>query len=300
MSIIKDPALLRLLTKINDLKGFDFSQYKEGTLLRRIGSQLRRRGLSSYDEYIRILEEDPGEIEELIGTMCINVTDFFRNPESFRAIDKIVIPRVILSKREHRHRVIKAWSCGSSAGDEPYSLAMLLLEKLDSAKDMFTITVYGTDIDQGALNDAKRMIYTREKLKAVDNGLLKKYFDKTDHGDFILKREVGNMVKFKHHDVIKDPPLTHCDIILCRNLLIYFNRELQEEILLKFYECLEPGGYLVLGMVESLIGTAINHFEVIDNRLRIYRRPEWIGRDIEESKILSQGEIDKLVGEMLK
>jgi len=291
---------MRLLTKLHEEKGIDFTQYKEKSLLRRLQSRLHKHEITSYDEYIKVLEHKPAEYNELINALTINVTEFFRNPESFEAIEKIVIPRVIFSKRAHRHKIIKAWSCGCSSGDEPYSLATLLLEKLGSARDKFLLTIIGSDIDKDALSEAKDMVYSRERLKAVNKGLISKYFEKIDEDRFRLKSSVRSLVRFRHHNVIKDYPFMHCDIILCRNLFIYFNKELQEEILLKFYDCLNPGGFLILGMVESLIGAAANAYEHVNNRLRIYRKPEKESLKYEKTEVLSQDKIDRIVSDMLE
>jgi chemotaxis protein methyltransferase CheR len=246
------------------------------------------------------LDSHPEEFDEIINSLAINVTEFFRNPEIFEALNDIVIPRVIASKRQYQHRVIKAWSCGCSSGDEPYSLAILFLEKLGSAKERFSVSVIGSDIDKGALDEAKDMVYSRERLKAINENLLAAYFERADGDSFRLKGAVRDLVTFKLHDVIRDEPFLHCDIILCRNLFIYFNRQLQEEVLFKFYESLNPGGFLVLGMVESLVGAAANAFENVNNRLRIYRRPQEPGLQYKRAEILSQEEIDGIVREMLK
>lgn len=300
MTVANDSALMRLLTRIYEDKGLDFTQYRESSLLRRIASRLRRYDVTSYDEYIAVLDQDPDEYDELINSLTINVTEFFRNPESFRAIEGIIIPRVIHSKERHRHKIIRAWSCGCSTGDEPYSLAMLFLEKLGAARDRFILTILGSDVDGGALEEAKAMVYSKERLKAIGGTLLEKYFEMTGEHKFRLKGAVRSLVRFRHHDVIRDRPFMHCDIILCRNLLIYFNKELQEEILLKFYEALNPGGFLILGMVESLVGEALNAFENMDNRLRIYRRPKEPSLQFDRAEILSQEEIDRIVANMLK
>ncbi|MBU1922591.1 protein-glutamate O-methyltransferase CheR [Patescibacteria group bacterium] len=298
MSITDNVSLMRLLTKIHEDKGLDFTQYKESTLLRRINSRLHKYELSSFDDYIKVLEESPDEYNELINALTINVTEFFRNPESFEAIKETIIPRVILSKHKKQHKIIRAWSCGCSSGDEPYSLAILFSERLGNAKGRFLLTIIGSDIDKNALKEAEAMTYSRERVKAIDNKLLQKYFEKNESDNFKLKNSVRSLVRLRRHDVIKDIPFMRCDVILCRNLLIYFNKELQEEILLKFYQCLNPGGSLILGMVESLIGPSINIFEHVNNRLRIYRRPE---QDFGcgENDIISQKEIDKIVNEML-
>lgn len=300
MAITDNPALMRLLTKIHDEKELDFTQYKQESLLRRINSRLHKYDLDSYDEYLKILENNPDEYKNLLNALTINVTEFFRNPESFEAIRKIVIPRVIFAKRTHHHKIIRAWSCACSSGDEPYSLAMLFLEKMGKARDNFLLTVIGSDIDDEALLEAKNMVYSKERLRGIDEDMFDKYFEAVDDGKFRLKSQTRTMVRFRHHDIVKDQPYMHCDIILCRNLLIYFNKQLQEEVLLKFYESLNPGGFLVLGMVESLVGEAINAFEHVDNCLRIYRRPEDKRLSYDSQNILSQEEIDKMVSGMLE
>ena len=260
---------------------------------------MRKCDAESYGEYMKILESRPGEYKELINALAINVTEFFRNPESFRAIERTVITRVIYSKRRHKHRIIRAWSCGSSSGDEPYTIAILLLEKIGKARKDFLLTVIGSDIDDEALSEAKKMVYGKERLKAIDEEMLEKYFEDAGKGKFRLKSLPRSLVRFRRHDIVKDRPFMRCDIILCRNVLIYFNKELQEEVLLKFYEALNPGGFLILGMVESLVGRAINVFEHVDNRLRIFRKPEDRALAYESHGILSQEEIDRVVDEML-
>lgn len=298
MENISDKKILALLTKLHDEKGLDFTQYKPATLLRRINSRLLRHDFKTCDEYLRLLDKDPKEYDELINAITINVTDFFRNPESFEAIDRIVIPRIIASKKEHQHWIIRAWSCGCSTGDEPYTLAMIFLEKLGNAVDRFKLTIIGSDIDDNALDTAKNTTYMADRIKGIPTPLINKYFEKLHGDEYRIKHSLKRNVQFYRHDVIKDRPFMHCDVILCRNLLIYFNKELQEETLLKFYECLNPGGYLVLGMVESLTGSAEGRFENVDNKLRIYRKSERVG-DHEKNGNLSQDDIDGIVKDML-
>lgn len=291
--------MMRLLTKLHEEKGLDFTQYRESSILRRINSRMNRYKTVSCDEYIKILQNNPEEYKELINALTINVTEFFRNPASFNAIDKIVIPRVIYSKSINQHKIIRALSCGCSSGDEPYSLAILLLEKLGDARKFFLLNIIGTDIDRDALEEAKNVVYSKNRLNAVSKKLLEEYFDRSNNDEYRLKSHVRNLVKFRYSNIITDTPFLHCDIILCRNLLIYFNKQLQEEVLLKLYECLNPGGFLVLGMVETLVGSAANVFETVDNCLRIYRRPETGFLKPEGGSALSQCDIDKIVNEML-
>lgn len=300
-TITNDPALMLLLTKIHEERGLDFTQYKERMLLRRVSSRMSKYNARSYEDYLGVIEKEPKELDELVNALSINVTEFFRNPESFNAIKDIVIPRVIVSKKEHHHKIIRAWSCGCSIGDEPYSLAMLFLEKLGKARDKFLITVIGSDIDDNALKNAKKIVYKKERIKAIDNDIVEKYFKDLHDGTFEIKGSVSSMVRFRKHDIIKDTPYMHCDIILCRNILIYFNRQLQEEIQLKLFDCLNPGGFLVLGMTESLMGSAAKYFETVDNKLRIYRRPELKVAGVDTtSEVLSQGQIDGIVRQILE
>lgn len=299
MGIPDNDSLMRLMTKVHDEKGMDFTQYKEPSILRRIQSRLRKYNVNSYDEYIGIIDKNPDEYDQLISALTINVTEFFRNPEAFEAIEHIVIPRIIAAKQKNNHKIIRIWSCGCSTGDEPYSLAMLFLEKLGGAREKFLLTIIGSDIDKEALEEARDMVYPKDRLREVSKHLLDKYFEVVDDNHFQLKSAIKVLVRFRHHDVVKSTPFMHCDLILCRNLLIYFNKELQEETILKFYECLNPGGFLVLGMVESLTGTAGNVFENVDNALRIYRRPQAADLQFDRKGILSQREIDNIVKEML-
>lgn len=261
---------------------------------------MNKKGAGSCEEYINIIKNNPDELDSLIESISINVTEFFRNLESFSAIDEVVIPRVIASKRNRHHKIIRAWSCGCSAGDEPYSLAILLSEKLGMALDKFSISIIGSDIDKGAIADAKEAVYSKNRLRALSSGIIDRYFERIDGDRYGLIKEIKKMVKFRTHNIVKDYPFRHCDIIMCRNLLIYFNKQLQEETLLKFFECLNPGGFLVLGMSESLVGSVNKALETVNNRMRIYRKPEPHSCNIGGEGVLSQAEIDNIVKEILE
>ncbi|MBT3182164.1 MAG: protein-glutamate O-methyltransferase CheR [Deltaproteobacteria bacterium] len=294
--------LMEILAKVHDRTGFDFTQYKDATLIRRIKTRLRRLNIATYKDYIGILDSDDGEYYELINTITINVTEFFRNVDSFKAIEELVVPALIESKRKRRHHLFRIWSCACSDGDEAYSMAILLKEQLQKQGGGYTIRVTGSDIDEEALGRARKGSYEKTRLKAVNRELLDQYFEEVEEGVFRIKGCIRDIVKFRQHDIIKDRAIRHNDIILCRNLLIYFNKQLQEETLLKLYECLNPGGFLILGMCETLVGSALERFEGVNNRLRIYRRPSSIDpadRSDEGSATLSQQDVDKLVGEIL-
>lgn len=298
MPIEDNKILMSLLSEVHRIRALDFTQYKERMLLRRIDARMAKVGLKNIEGYIEYIKVHHEEIDELVDSFGVNVTDFFRNPDSFRAIENLVLPKLIEAKRRKSHRLIRIWSCGCSIGDEPYSMAMLLNDALESSNDGFTVTIIGTDIDKAALDTAKSSTYTRERLKALDDEKLDKYFDMIGEDDYRIKPKIRSTVLFRLQDMINDKPIKMCDMILCRNVLIYFNKSLQEEILLKFYECMNPGGYLVLGMYETLIGDSRKRFVTVDNRLRVYQRPE-ISQTDAVSPMMSQGDIDILINEML-
>ncbi len=296
---ITEDELMELISKLHERRGLDFSLYKRPMLIRRIQARMKRLEIDSCGKYATLLEKKHDEVDALLESLNINVTEFFRNPESFAAITSLVIPKIVEEKIEKRHRVIRAWSAGCSSGDEPYSVAMAFMEVLGEDLQGFTLSVIGSDIDKGAIAEAKRKTYEQSRLKSLSPGYIKKYFKKK--GDlFEVRDEVVSNVTFEYRDVVNMRPHRFCDLITCRNLLIYFNRELQEETQLKFAECLNPGGFLVLGMVETLIGSAVSRFAPVDGRLRIYSRLRSDFVDEAGASILSQDDIDGLVGEILK
>lgn len=296
---LNETDLGNLLTKLHQSRGLDFSLYKMPMLLRRISARMKRLNINSMEEYECVLESDDSEVEELLDSLNINVTEFFRNPESFEMMSRVVIPRMVDQKLKKRHNLIRVWSVGCSEGDEPYSIAISFLEALGEDLSGFMLTIMASDIDRKALAAAKKRIYSAERLKSVPLNIREKYFEPYEKA-FRVRDEVADLVTFEYRDIVNMRPHRFCDLITCRNVLIYFNRELQEETQLKFRECLNPGGHLILGMVESLVGSAGTRFETVDTKLRIYRRPETDSVDETVKNILSQEEIDGLVGEILK
>lgn len=234
--IAEELGYREILEKIYKERGFDFSQYKETGLKRRMQRRMRARGVELYRDYIAILDTDPVEYDRLIDVFLINVTEVFRDKEAFDVIKRDVLPDII------RKDSVRIWSAGCSSGEEVYSISMLVDEGLGDKRDNFSISIYGTDIDTDSL------------LKAGEAG------HKNCH--FIL------------HDLVLDKPLNDIDLILCRNVLIYFERPLQEKIYMDFYNALNEGGYLFLDKAETLIGPAQERFSVIDKQWRIYKKEE--------------------------
>ena len=307
-----DKAFQFLLEKIRRNKGVDFSLYREGTLRRRIGSRLRTAGCADYLEYVSFLNQNPEEYDRLIEAVTINVTEFFRNSEAFRAIQQKVLPEIIknksgvgLSRRNalaqgdapgynttvaglaeagllrgqpirqaqggRPRKTIRAWCAGTSYGEETYSVAILFLQLLRFENADYDVKILGTDIDPGCIAKAKIGLYEPSHLKEVGKHILDRYFSR-EANNYRVNDEVRQLTEFKPHNMLSDKPFLKLDLILCRNVVIYFTKSLQAYVYNLFAKCLNPGGFLVLGKMESLAESARDFFETIDNRERIYRK----------------------------
>lgn len=267
----EDRGLRLLLDKIHRAKGLDFSFYRQNTLRRRIGSRLRATGCLDYMRYAAYLNSHPEEYERFLEEITINVTEFFRNPETFAVIEDRVLPKIIKGKDQDSRKSLRIWCAGTSYGEETYSMAILCLEFFRKAMVNFDVKVYGTDIDPACIERAKAGLYESIHLKGVNQHLLKKYFLK-DGENYRVKDEVKDLTEFKVQNLISDQPLVRLDLILCRNVLIYFNKALQEFVTSLFFRSLNKSGFLVLGKVETLWGYVQDSFEAIDNRERVYRK----------------------------
>jgi len=232
--------------------------------------RLRATGAHSYLEYLSLLERDPSEYERLLDALTINVTNFFRDRGTFRVIEETVIPELIMAKKNQGKKVIRIWSAGCASGEEPYSMAILFHKVLGKRIGDYLISIHATDIDGKVMEKAKRAEYEAGAVSGIDEEVLIRYFNHTQR--YRPKEEIKKMVRFKRHDLIADGPLPHLDMILCRNVLIYFSRNLQGKLFEKFYEGLNRGGYLILGKTESLAGEAAGLFQPVDIRERVYRK----------------------------
>lgn len=245
----------------------DLRPYKEKYLRRRVAVRLRATGCAGLEEYAALLKRDEGELGRLVVCLTIHVSTFFRNPSTFRAVETKVFPVLFASPSR---RPLRFRSVGCARGEEPYSLAILLREHLGRRSGAGEVTIEAIDIDEKVLSEARGGVYRRSRLKGMDPTLEKKYF--TGNGSCRLVPEIRSMVTFRRGDVLTDPPEGTFDFLLCRNLLIYIEREAQEKIVKNFSRVLRPGGFLALGRTEVLVGSARESFEVVDARERIYRK----------------------------
>lgn len=265
-------GLYLLKEKIQKHTGFCCSGYKERPLKRRLAVRMRARQVKSYEEYSCILDKNPEEYSLLLDTITINLSKFFRNSDVYGAIEEKVFPEW----RSKRRIVI--WSAGCACGEEAYSLAILIEEGKRKKKllDFVDVSIFGTDIDEEVLRKAREGRYEKFALSECPKEIVEEYFV-LENGVYCLSSEIKGMVSFFKKDLLseeraEEPILSNLDMILCRNVLIYLEREAQEYLFSEFYRCLRDGGFLVLGKVETLLGEPRKLFKPVALRERIFRK----------------------------
>jgi chemotaxis protein methyltransferase CheR len=248
--------------------GFYCDGYKEHCLRRRIAVRMRARGLHSYAEYAQLLLKDAHEYQKLHDAVTINVSKFYRNPDVWNALDQHVLPQLFA-----RNGVVNLWSAGCAGGEEPYTIAMLLREHAARSIgycDVKRFEVLGTDIDRQSLENAERGEYGPFAFTDIPSDVRHAWFDAPDYTR--IKPEIRKAVRFENMDLITSDFDAAHDVIFCRNVVIYFERAIQEMLFEKFYEALTPGGFLILGKVETLFGRAASLFKPVAQRERIFTK----------------------------
>jgi chemotaxis protein methyltransferase CheR len=266
-----DPKIRLILSKLYKKRGVDFRDYRPNYLKRRLDVRLRQNQVSSYEDYLTILNKNPKEYDRLISTITINVTEFFRNPEVFDVIKKEVVSEIVSMKKNRGQRFIRIWSAGSAYGEEAYTIAILFYDYLKNNINDFIIKIYGTDIDNECIERARLGIYDPSSIKSLSSSQINNYLSFTKDG-YVVRDILRLLVKFKQHNLILDKPLLNMDLILCRNVAIYFTKKLQDILYINLYKALNRSGFLVLGKVESLYGKIQDFFYTINSRERIYRK----------------------------
>jgi two-component system CheB/CheR fusion protein len=260
-------VLHALLTILRIRTGHDFRHYKRGTVMRRIERRLQVNGVTDLAGYKRFVETHLEETAALLKDMLIGVTNFFRDRKSFDAFEQQVV--VDLFTRRSPDEPVRAWSAGCSTGEEPYSLAMLLIEHGPAQGKFPLIQVFATDVDASAIDTARAGMYGGSIVADVSPERLRRFFVNPG-GRFQVSHELRQKVVFAVHNILSDPPFSGMDLISCRNLLIYLDRTVQRQVLETFHFALRPGGFMFLGGAES-IEIASDLFEQVDKRNRIYR-----------------------------
>ncbi len=270
--INEENAFKQLKEKIFLDIGVDFRDYKEKCLKRRIRIRMRSNKVETYKKYIKLLTKNPDEYHKLLDTIMINVTRFFRNIETFNAMEKNIFPELFLPNGSLYKKNIRIWSAACSSGEEPYSIAILVDQFMKLKRDNIKIDIIATDIDKKSIEKAKEGVYTESSLKEASETIIRRYF-KFDGENYSIIPSIRQMVKFENNDIIHGKMPARLDWICCRNVLIYWGRDLQDMILRRFYEHLVPGGFLLLGKTEIMLGKIANLYERVNNRERIFRRP---------------------------
>ncbi|MBV9233907.1 MAG: PAS domain-containing protein [Candidatus Eremiobacteraeota bacterium] len=269
-SEIANPDVLRaFLDQLRTRSGIDFRQYKTPTIVRRLTRLMAASGHTSLSDYMRYLGSNSEAYQRLISTFLIKVTGFFRDPALFAQLRETILPELIDHARKTQSE-LRLWSAGCATGEEAYSLAITLADLLGDDLDQLPVRIFATDLDPDAVASARRGIYPLAAFKDMPPQLLTKYFTRVDDTYQVTKR-VRNLTVFGEYDLGQRAPFPRIDLVLCRNVLIYFAKELQQRTLQLFAFSLRVGGYLVLGKAETT-NTLPQYFALVNPALKIFRR----------------------------
>ena len=271
---LHEPDILNALDKIvillRDRSGNDFSLYKSNTLHRRIERRMAVHQITSPDTYVSYLRANPAELDLLFKELLIGVTSFFRDPEAWEVLRTESIPALLTQYPSGGE--LRAWVSACSTGEEAYSLGVVFLEALElvNPEHQFTLKIYATDLDPDAIDKARKGVYPDNIAADVSAQRLARYFTPVEGGGYRIRKDIREMVVFATHNVISDPPFTKLDLLLCRNLLIYFGSQLQKQLIPIFHYALKLGGVLFLGSAESA-GNFSHLFKPLNNKARLFQ-----------------------------
>lgn len=265
---LTDAEFMAISELLRERRQFDLAQYKDRCIRRRIAKRLRVCKVTNVAAYLERLQIDREELDTLLATISIHVSQFFRNPDTFRIIEQKLLPDLCRRARLAGDKNLTIWSAGCASGEEPYSLALLVD---DMAAEDLDIRILATDISAPVLESARQGLFEATRLKEVPKGVLDKYFQTVD-GRYKLVDRVMDKVEFIRHNIMTAEEYPAADLILCRNVLIYFTREEQDRILTHFAEALPENGALVLGRSETMTGDVRRFFRSEFPVERVYRR----------------------------
>jgi len=261
-------VLDQIFDRLRRVFGVDFAGYKPTTIERRLGRRMALRKLERAEDYLTLLDSDAEELKNLYGDLLIGVTAFFRDREAFEVLESTVVPRLFAGRSPDAP--VRVWVPGCSSGEEAYSIAMCVIEHLDTLGVQIPVQIFATDIDDRALARARLGLYPLGVELDIPASRLQRFF--TRQGDaWQVSQRLRAMVIFAHHNLGKDPPFSRLDLVSCRNVLIYMQPSLQKRVLRVFHYALKPDGFLQLGASES-VGEAAELFSLVDRRLKLYAR----------------------------
>src|SRR5215475_3993074 len=263
-----NPSFEALLTHLKEARGFDFTGYKRSSLVRRVDRRVNQVGVSDYLEYLDYLQVHPDEFTALFNTILINVTDFFRDPDTWTYLqDEVMAPMLRVKPADWPIRV---WSAGCASGEEAYSLAIMLAEMLGVDEFRQRVKIYATDVDDEALTHARHATYSERAVRAIPGDLVERYFEATGAG-YVFRKDLRRSVIFGRNDLVQDAPISRIDLLVCRNTLMYFNAETQARVLGRFHFALAEQGLLFLGKAEMLLSHT-SLFTPVDLKRRLFRK----------------------------
>ena len=272
------PEIDLILAYLQEQTGLNFSGNHLSMIKRRLQVRLSKTAHTSYEDYLEFLKQDEGELADLLDALTINVSRFFRDSFTFEYFFHHLLPQISAGKGKSRYATLRIWSAGCAAGEEAYSMAILIKEYLEKDKSPISPTIFATDIDLPALEAARAGVYPMKSILNVKQEYMNKYFD-AESDRYALRPAIKTMVDFSTFDMLND--VTHVpkesiyggfDVVLCRNLLIYFKAAFQEIIVEKLYQSLNKNGILILGESERPMGKYRNEFREVTPLCRIYQK----------------------------
>ncbi len=263
-----DVAFEGLLEHIRDQRAFDFTGYKRASLRRRVDKRMADIGVSGYEAYLETLEVDPDEFTALFNTILINVTRFFRDADAWAVVSRDVVPAIL--RDVGPDAPIRIWSAGCASGEEAYTLAMILADAMGDEAFRRRVKIYATDVDDDALATARQALYGDGAVADVPEELRQRYFD-VEGDSWRFRADLRRRVIFGRHDLLQDAPISRLDLLVCRNVLMYFNSETQGRIVAQLSFALKPSGWLFLGRAEMLLSHS-RYFRPYDLPHRVFTR----------------------------
>ncbi len=268
---LSEKELERLTEKIGRERNLDCGQFRQTYFRRRVVTRMRATDSASLSRYMCLLDTDGDEWNRLISTLTVNVTEFFRDRSTWEFLARDVCPSLLRSKERRGQSFVRVWSAGCSAGQEPYGLAMLFTEAAGEGRSQATVRITATDYDRDCLAKAKAALYSEDEAAGIDRSRRLRFATREPEG-YRMSRELRGMIRFMHLDLFSDHEQRMMDMVLCRNVLMYFTFEQQLMVLRRFSRALNPGGYLVLGKSEKLRTELSDAFVNVSLGERVYQK----------------------------
>jgi chemotaxis protein methyltransferase CheR len=267
----EDPGFEALKQNLVRLTGWDLTRFKENYLRRRVGARLRAVGAASWTDYGAVLAKDAGELARLKDRLTVHVTEFLRDADVWDALRAQILPKLLEAAAARPVRELRIWSAGCSSGEEPYSLAMLAMVAAREQGRGVRVRVMASDLDATVLEKARAGVYNEEALRLVPGAWRSEYFVKEGE-HWAVAPALRAAVAYRVLDLFSSPPPPHLDLLLCRNVMIYFSRDLQQRLLRSFHQALRRGGVFVTGKTETILGPVRDSYHCLSAPARIFER----------------------------